>query len=42
VLQGDASGFGVVPAATDDDGGIRVGHREAIPSCGLDLSGEAE
>jgi len=24
VLQGDARGFGVVPAATDDDGGIRV------------------
>jgi hypothetical protein len=24
VLQGDSRGFGVVPAATDDDGGIRV------------------
>ena len=42
VLQGDARGFGAVPAATDNDGGIRVGHLEAIPSCGLDLSGEAD
>jgi hypothetical protein len=27
VLQGDAGGVGVVPAATDDNGGVRVGHR---------------
>src|ERR1700730_18114526 len=42
VLRGDARGFAVVPAATDDDSGIRVGHGEAIPSCGLDHSGEAD
>jgi hypothetical protein len=39
MLWTDAGGFWVIPAAADDDGGIRGGHRAP---CGLDLRGEAD